>query len=118
MDQLLVKLLEYLGNAEVFIKEEIPDVLQQMIFYDYYFYLLTFFACFFVSAFCFLFILSDIKLEMKKKYSDLSASLLIFFMVAMPTLVGMCCAFTSMIKISVAPKYYLIERVTSLVRHK
>lgn len=117
-DQILEKLLFYLQNTGDFILEQAPDVVQQALRYEKisaYFSSAVLFALLTIALCVGIYNLKNPKLT---KYDDWQfqtlISVVIPAMALAPLLFGLYAEIDKIIKLTIAPKYYLIQLFMNL----
>lgn len=112
-EQILQKLIDYLQKTEDFMLSECPMVIQEALKYHYISSLVGMISCFFLaclSCYVFYYFYTNPTFD-KYESRELSCMMPLFFSgpIAFMSFLGMCVNVDTFIKISVAPKYFLIS---------
>lgn len=115
-DQILQKLLEYLQNTEDFVLEQVPEIIQQVLRYEIISTYMGAGILLFIIILC---IGLNIYLW---KYSEdtikntITSSIIYpISSIALPFLfIQFCCLIDKLVKIYIAPKYFLIDLILNM----
>ena len=119
-DQLVTKALEYLKSAEAFAKAEVPAYLQEVVTYHIYSNVVAIILNLFLfSIACYLLLVinKDLKRDHVLHTDNLGVPVGILSGIGVPvTFICMCCSFMQGLKAIIAPRMFLIEYFSNLIK--
>ncbi len=114
-EEITKRLLEYLDGTKDFLLEQSPQVLKEMMRYKTISAILNIFLCFSIICVCLGVFLYCFKSSDRSKYGDREfwqiAGMFTPIFVGAVLFVQLCCNIDELIKIKVAPKYYIIKEL-------
>lgn len=121
LDELMVQIINQVKNTGDFVVEQMPDVVQQLLTYQYYStvcFLIFGIVLLFIS--CFSFYKMSILNRQSLRDPDIIPYVIAFLMIgiisALIGIVNVCCNIDPLLKLTFAPKIYLIEYASRLIR--
>jgi hypothetical protein len=115
-EKLCDQILEYMKSTGDFVIKEMPEVIQQALTYHWYTNLLglsIYMSLFTISMGILIYFLTHIELTQFGDWSTFSCgSCLISGMISFVLFMAICCCADNLIKISSAPKYFIISLFT------
>lgn len=114
-NEVFKKLLEYLSSAESFLGTEIPDLLTQILQYDFYSTIVWFIVCLFICIIFGWLLYMYINIELEERADNSRFPFWALAILCISTFL-LICNLNKMTMIKTAPKYYLMHKCKDLMK--